>query len=99
MTDNLCVISAAIAGSILAQVSTTTMENITALGIVALVVYFFLVKFDRKMDTQDRKIDLLIEKMKQHGKRLRKLLKDNGDDDDDDDDFDYENDDTEVDVQ
>lgn len=88
MLDDLCVISTAIAGCVLAQVSTTTVENVTSLGIVAAVVYFFLVKFDRKMDSQDRKIDLLLEKLKQHGKRLKRVLNDNIDEDDEDDDTD-----------
>ncbi len=57
---------------ILAQTSTNWFESFTPLGIVALVVYFFLFKFDKKLDIieyktrkLDEKIDRLILKEKE----------------------------------
>ena len=35
---------------LMAQVSTNWIESITPLGIVGIVVYYFLWKFDRKLD-------------------------------------------------
>lgn len=37
-------------GVLMAQASTTFIESATPLGIVALCVYYFLAKFDKKMD-------------------------------------------------
>ena len=81
MLDDIIVVTTSLCGILLAESSTTAFENITALGIVAIVVYFFLVKFDRKMDSQDRKIDLVLERIKQHGKLLKQIK--NGNDVDD----------------
>lgn len=35
---------------LLAQLSTNWVESVTPLGIVAIVVYYFLWKFDKKLD-------------------------------------------------
>ena len=86
MLDDIIVVTTSIGGILLAQSSTTAFENMTALGIVAIVVYFFLVKFDRKMDSQDRKIDLVLERIKQHGKLLKQIKNGNDLDDDNEDD-------------
>lgn len=82
MLDDIIVVLTGVGGILLAQFSTTAVENITPIGIVAIVVYFFLVKFDRKMDSQDRKIDLVLERIKQHGRLLRQMKNSNDTDDD-----------------
>lgn len=50
MTDNVIVGATGAACFILAQTSTNWIESITPLGIVAIVVYYFLIKFDKKLD-------------------------------------------------
>lgn len=40
---------------LMAQMSTNWFESITPLGIVALVVYYFLWKFDKKLDVVDER--------------------------------------------
>lgn len=49
--DNAIVISAGVLGVLVSQYTTGVVENFTSLGIVGLVVWFFLTKFDKKLDT------------------------------------------------
>ena len=49
--DNLIVGVTASICFVMAQASTNWFESTTPLGIVAAVVYFFLWKFDKKLDT------------------------------------------------
>ena len=42
---------------LMAQVSTNWIESVTPLSIVALVVYYFLCKFDKKLDSLEDKTD------------------------------------------
>lgn len=51
--DNVIVGSTAAVCFVMAQMSTNWFESITPLGIVALVVYYFLWKFDKKLDVVD----------------------------------------------
>lgn len=48
--DNLMVGLTGAVCFVAAETSTTWFDNLTPLGIVGLVVYFFLFKFDRKLD-------------------------------------------------
>ena len=48
--DNAIVITAGVAGLLVSQVTGGVVENFTSLGIVGLVVWFFLTKFDKKLD-------------------------------------------------
>lgn len=53
--DNLIVGLTGAVCFVAAETSTTWFDNLTPLGIVALVVYYFLWKFDRKLDViEDR---------------------------------------------
>lgn len=49
--DNMIVGITGAACYVMAQTATNWFDSITPLGIVALVVYYFLIKFDRKLDT------------------------------------------------
>lgn len=42
---------------VLAEASTSWIESVTPLSIVAIVVYYFLWKFDRKLDSLEDKTD------------------------------------------
>lgn len=71
--DNVVVGATGAVCFLMAQASTNWFESFTPLGIVALVVYFFLFKFDKKMDIIeektskiDQKIDSLILKGKEN---------------------------------
>ena len=48
--DNAIVITAGVLGLLASQYTTGVVENFTPLGIVGLVVWYFLTKFDKKLD-------------------------------------------------
>ena len=50
MTDNAIVGAIGAICFVMAQTSTNWIESVTPLSIVAIVVYYFLWKFDRKLD-------------------------------------------------
>lgn len=52
---------------IMAQTATNWIDSISPLGIVALVVYYFLIKFDKKLDAVEKatsKIEIDVEEIK-----------------------------------
>lgn len=52
---------------ILAETATNWVDSISPLGIVALVVYYFLIKFDKKLDAVEKatnKIEIDVEEIK-----------------------------------
>lgn len=52
---------------ILAETATNWIDSISPLGIVALVVYYFLIKFDKKLDAVEKatnKIEIDVEEIK-----------------------------------
>ena len=48
--DNMIVGATGAICFLLAQYSTNVFESMTPLGIIAIVVYYFLIKFDKKLD-------------------------------------------------
>ena len=57
--DNVIVGITGLLGLVVAQLTNGVVENISALGIVAAVVYFFLFKFDKKLDKlEDLTLDI-----------------------------------------
>ena len=67
--DNLMVGLTGAVCFVAAETSTTWIDNLTPLGIVGLVVYFFCFKFDRKLDViaeQTKEIKEDVDDLKQN---------------------------------
>lgn len=62
--DNAIVGATGLVCFVFAQVSTHWIESVTPLTIVAVVVYYFLVKFDKKLDALEKKTDDIHDEIK-----------------------------------
>ncbi|MBQ2622311.1 MAG: hypothetical protein IJF84_13310 [Thermoguttaceae bacterium] len=63
--DNAIVGATGLVCFMCAQVSNSWIESVTPLTIVAVVVYFFLVKFDKKLDSLEKKTDDIHDEIKE----------------------------------
>lgn len=63
---------------VLAQTSTNWIESVTPLSIVAIVVYYFLWKFDRKLDVIEDTTRKLLEEEQNKKKLIQELEELNG---------------------
>lgn len=75
--DNVCVGASFIAGIILCQLPEFPYNDITALGLVAFTVVFFLYKYNGQMQEMIKKCDLIMQRQEidnnNHNEDLRQL--------------------------
>lgn len=75
--DNVCVGTSFIAGIILCQLPEFPYNDITALGLVAFTVVFFLYKYNGQMQEMIKKCDLIMQRQEidnnNHNKALEQL--------------------------
>lgn len=75
--DNACVITSAIAGLILCQIPDLPYSDITALGLVAITVYYFLYRFNSQMQELSEQNKLIMQRQEldndAHNKALERI--------------------------
>ena len=75
--DNVCVGASFITGIILCQLPEFPYTDITAFGLVALTVYYFLCKYNGQMQEMIKKCDLIMQRQEidnnNHNEDLKQL--------------------------
>lgn len=75
--DNVCVGASFIAGLILCQISELPYSDITALGLVAITVYYFLYRFNSQMQELSEQNKLIMQRQEldndAHNKALERI--------------------------
>lgn len=75
--DNLCVCASFIVGIILCQIPEIPYGDITALGLVALTVYYFLYRFNSQMQELSEQNKLIMQRQEldnnTHNKALERI--------------------------
>lgn len=75
--DNICVGASFIAGLILCQIPEIPYSDITALGLVAITVYYFLYRFNSQMQELSEQSKLIMQRQEldneAHNKALERI--------------------------